>query len=59
MNPLQYLLCGPDTLVDAWGRAITVEGKLKLPDVPKTEDDATINGTLACKRQFTKELSSL
>ncbi len=43
----QYLLSGPDNLVDAWMRPIKAEGKLKLPDVPKTDDDAKITGNLS------------
>jgi hypothetical protein len=43
----QYLLRGPDNLVDAWGRPLKIEGKLKLPDVPKSDDDSKIVGTLS------------
>lgn len=43
----QYLLRGPDNLVDAWGRPLKIEGKLKLPDIPKSDDSATIAGTLS------------
>jgi hypothetical protein len=45
----QYLLRGPEQLVDAWGRPVKAEGKLKLPDVPKTDDDAKITGTLSAQ----------
>jgi len=42
----QYLLRGPSGLIDAWGESVKGEGTFKMPDVPKTDDDAKITGTL-------------
>jgi len=42
----QYQLRGPSGLVDAWAKPVKGGGTLKLPDVPKADDDAKITGTL-------------
>jgi hypothetical protein len=43
----QYLVRGPTSLLDAWMRPVKTEGKLKMPDIPKTDDDAKITGNLS------------